>query len=277
MSSVDPCNDKWVGTVEQLFNKLSYPRRNQFYKLLARKDIAEYLEYSVKDNTTFAAIKKLCTKVGVPLRSFYQELKAFIDSDPVSVDTLLITEEADNLYETLTEDEREDLINKLIMEPTFLPDNRNQVDVKDFREYMNHNNGNIQIYWVMRQFFKDNRVILGKYRILMGYLSAILKKRSKIPNTNNNINNENIENVEEVNTRALLENQLANLRSEKVFKYPIMKSFHKKSNMKHFGTVGDLPPPLENKPSAKRQRIAGGTKKRKQKRSRTMRTMKKRD
>jgi hypothetical protein len=273
MSSVDPCNDKLVGTVEQLFNKLSYPRRNQFYKLLARKDIAEYLEYSVKDNTTFAAIKKLCTKVGVPLRSFYQELKAFIYSDPVSVDTLLITEEADNLYATLTEDEREDLINKLIMEPTFLPDNRNQVDVNDFREYMNHNDGNIQIYWVMRQFFKDNSVILGKYRILMAYLSAILKKRSKTPSTNNNINNENIE---EVNINALSENQFANRRSEKVFKYPIMKLFHTKSNMKHFGTVGELPPPRENKPSAKRQRIAGGTKKGKQKRSRTMRTMKKR-
>jgi hypothetical protein len=271
MSSVDLCNDKWVGAVERLFNKLQYPRRKQFYKLLARKDIAEYLEYSVKDNTTFAAIKKLCTKVGLPLHLFYEELKTFINSDPVSVETLLITEEADNLYAILTEDEREDLINKLIMDSNFLPNNRNQVDVNDFREYMNHNDGNIQIYWVMSQFFKDNSVILGKYRLLMGYLSAILKKRSKTSSTNNNINNKDIENIEEVNINALLENQLANLRSEKVFKYPIMKAFHKRSNMKHFGTVGELPPPREYGPSAKRRRIVGGKTK---KRSRTMKKRK---
>ena len=73
MSSVDRCNDKWVGAVEQLFNRLNMVQRNQFYKLLTRTDIIDDLEVSVGPGTTFAAIKDICITKGMPLDHFYQE------------------------------------------------------------------------------------------------------------------------------------------------------------------------------------------------------------
>jgi hypothetical protein len=269
MSSVDQCNDKWVGAVEKLFNKLNMVQRNQFYKLLTREDIKTYLEDSVGTNTTFAAIKKLCQTTGMPLKHLYQELYRFINYDPVSTGTLLIAEKADDRYARLTKDERNTLINNLIMDPAFLPNNHNAASVTKFRTYMNHNDGNIQIYWVMQQFFKNDTIILEKYRILMEYLSAIRKSR---PTPVNTINYG--EEVGKVNNNALLTNQLANRRSETAFKYPIMRAFYKTSNMEPFGKVGELPPPQENRPSAKRQRTAGGSKKRNQRKSRTTRASK---
>jgi len=267
--SVDRCNDKWVGAVEQLFNKLNMVQRNQFYKLLTREDIKHFLEDSVRTNTTFAAIKKLCQTTGMPLDHLYQELQRFINYDPVSTGTLLIAEKADDRYARLTKDERDELINNLITDPDFLP-NKNAASVTNFRTYMNHNDGNIQIYWVMQQFFKNDTIILRKYRILMKYLSAILESR---PTPVNTINYN--EEVGEVNNNAILANVLDNPRSEKGSQYPIVGAFFRIPNMEPFGKAGELPPPRINGSSAKRRRIAGGrTKKRNQKRK--SRTMKKR-